>query len=404
MSNKRISNSWWIGGLVGLGAVIVSCGPTSASDAVDTARPQITKTELFRSGHADYRSYRIPSLAITRQGTILAAVAGRFEGHGDWGNIDTMLRRSTDGGKSWDEQRVIADDGANTVDNATFIIDPESDTIYLMYQINYARAYLKQSTDEGVNWSPPREITDVFDEFRTRDGYPWEVLAMGPGHGITTRTGRMIVPVWLATHRRHRPSISATVYSDDQGKTWQAGEIIVANNERTINPSEHMLVERADGRIMANIRTESKQHRRLLSVSDDGARDWSEPEFEDSLYEPICMAGFAAAPTADGSSDQVLLFTHPNSGPNAPGYDPEWGARARRNLTLRMSHDQGATWNDGLVIESGPSAYSDIAVGGDGYVYILYETGSNEKHGTFAPQAIVLAKISLAELLAASRE
>lgn len=399
-----ISIRLWVGRLLWLSAVVAPWAPSTANDAVDIAQPEIVKIELFHSGHADYRSYRIPSLAITRQGTLLAAVAGRFDGHGDWGNIDTMLRRSTDGGKTWDEQRVIADDGANTVDNATFIIDPTSDTIYLMYQINYARAYLKQSTDEGVNWSPPREITTVFDEFRTRDSYPWEVLAMGPGHGITTRTGRMVVPVWLATHRRHRPSVSATVYSDDQGKTWQAGEIIVANDERTINPSEHMLVELADGRIMANIRTESKPHRRLVSVSADGASDWSDPEFEDALYEPICMAGFAAATPADGSADQVLLFSHPNSDPSAPGYDPEWGTRARRNLTLRLSRDQGATWDDGLVIESGPSAYSDIAIGADGFVYILYETGSNKEHGAFAPLGIVLAKISLAELLAASTD
>ena len=404
MSSRSIANRRWVGCLFGLSLVVAPLGVTMANEVVNLARPEIIKTELFRSGHADYQSYRIPSLAITRQGTLLAAVAGRFDGHGDWGNIDIMLRRSTDGGKTWDEQRVVADDGANTVDNATFIIDPQSDTIYLMYQINYSRAYLKESTDEGVNWSPPHEITAVFDEFRTRDGYNWEVIAMGPGHGITTQTGRMLVPVWLATHRRHRPSISATVYSDDQGKTWQAGEIIVANNERTVNPSEHMLVELADGRIMANIRTESKPHRRLMSVSENGATAWTEPEFVEELYEPICMAGFTTATPGDDSGDQVLLFSHPNSGPSAPAYDPEWGARARRNLTLRVSRDQGARWDDGLVIESGPSAYSAIAGSGDGYVYILYETGSNKEHGAFAPRGIVLAKISLAELLAHGAE
>jgi sialidase-1 len=221
---------------------------------------------------------------------------------------------------------------------------------------------------------------------------------MGPGHGITASAGRMIVPVWLATHRKHRPSVSATIYSDDRGKTWQAGEIIVANNDRTVNPSEHMLVELADGRIMSNGRSESKQHRRLTSVSADGATRWSEPRFVDDLYEPICMAGFAAAKLESDPANQLLLLTHPDSGPTAPGYSQEWGDRARRNLTLRLSRDQGDTWDDGLVIESGPSAYSDIAVGSDGFVYVLYETGSGKTHGAFDPQGIVVAKIPLAAI------
>jgi sialidase-1 len=271
-----------------------------------------------------------------------------------------------------------------------------------MYQINYARAYLKRSTDEGLTWSSPQEITAVFEEFRSRDDYDWEVIAMGPGHGITLKTGRLVVPVWLSTSRKHRPSIASTIYSDDHGATWHAGEVIVDTSEEIPNPSEHMLVELADGAVMSNIRTESSAHRRLTSVSSDGATGWSKPQFVDDLYEPVCMAGLVSVLQESNDGEQLLLFSNPNSGPQAQGYMPEWGDRTRRNLTLRISRDSGASWDDGLVIEAGPSAYSDLAISPDGFVYVLYETGAGTKHGAFDPQGIVFARIPLETLLTPS--
>jgi sialidase-1 len=356
----------------------------------------ITKVELFRAGEAGYRTYRIPALAITRKGTLLAAVAARFDGHGDWSNTDIMFRRSTDGGKTWDAQRTIADDGTNTVDNPTFIIDPQSDTIYLMYQINYARAYLKRSTDEGVTWSPPQEITAAFEEFRDRDGYNWEVLAMGPGHGIRLSNGRLLVPVWLSTSHKHRPSISSTVYSDDHGATWHAGEVIASTTESTPNPSEHMLIELGDGRVMANIRTEAKTHRRLVSLSPNGSADWSEPRFDEALYEPICMASLIrTCASVDSTQPCTVLFSNPDSS-QAPGAgSTTWGAKERRNLTVRLSHDEGQTWPVSQVIEPGPSGYSDMAVAADGTVHVLYENGSVDSRGAFIPSSITLASFPI---------
>jgi sialidase-1 len=364
--------------------------------------PEISKVKLFQAGVAGYRTYRIPSIAITRKGTVLAAVAARFDGHGDWGNIDTMLRRSTDGGKTWDEQRIITDDGVNTVDNATFITDPKSDTVYLMYQISYARAYLKQSDDEGLTWSSPREITSAFEEFRTRDDFDWEVLAMGPGHGITLENGRFVVPVWLSTSRKHRPSISATVYSDDRGKTWRAGEVIVATTQRTPNPSEHMLIQLGDGRIMTNIRTESQDHRRLISISADGVTNWSEPRFDSELYEPICMGSIVRACATLKENTCVVLFSNPDSSRAPDDKNVSWGAKERRNLTVRLSHDEAETWPVSQVIEPGPSGYSDMAVAADGTVLILYENGGVDARGAFIPSSITLARFPIEMLSAVS--
>jgi sialidase-1 len=371
----------------------------------DDSSPSFTTKKLYTAGHAGYRTYRIPAIAVAPDGAILTAAAGRYDSASDWANVDLMLRRSADGGETWEDQQVLVNDGENTVDNPTFIVDAAHGETHLMYQINYARAYLKTSRDEGATWSPPMEITAAFEEFRARDSYNWKVLAMGPGHGIRLASGRLVVPVWLATDRSHRPSISATIYSDDQGRTWHAGETIVATTEETPNPSEHELVELADGRVMANLRTESKRHRRVIAFSPDGATGWTKPEFADALYEPICMASTVRLPAASEESKNesstaptTLLFANPNSGPGA-GPAGKQGSRERRNLTVRLSEDTGQTWPTSRVIAPDASGYSDMAVAPDGIIYLLYEADRADPTGPFVPGSLTLAKFNRAWLL-----
>lgn len=382
---------------VAVATLLISCGASSlpAADvkaAAAASEPYFHSQPLFEAGRDGYRCYRIPAIAVAPQGAILAAAAGRYNGHGDWSNTDLMLRRSTDGGQTWDEQQVLVNDGTNTVDNPCFIVDAKRGEVHLMYQVAYNRAYLKTSRDDGATWSAPHEITSAFDEFRTRDGYQWQVIAMGPGHGITLRSGRLAVPVWLATDKRHRPSISTTIYSDDQGKTWHAGDVIVETTDETPNPSETELVELSDGSVLANVRNESKRHRRLFSVSKDGATGWSKPEFQETLYEPICMGGNAAMVDDEGRTT-ALLYSFPNSGPGT-GPTGKEGNRERRNLTLRLSNDDGKTWSASRVVDAGPSGYSDLAVGADGTIYLIYEAKSLEPKGPFIPATLTLVRLN----------
>lgn len=378
--------------LLALFAVWLGPGEAPADEKGDSlASNGLVVADLFRAGEGGYVTYRIPALALTRKGTLLAACAAR-DSIGDWGNIDTVLRRSTDGGKTWSPQEVVTDDGRNVVDNPTFIVDPRSDTVYLLYQINYARAYLKTSDDEGVRWSAPREITGVFEKFREQDGFDWKVLAMGPGHGIVLKSGRFVVPVWLSTQHSHRPSISATIYSDDRGETWHAGNVVVRSTDRTPNPSEHVLVELADGRVMDNVRQESKKHRRLISYSSDGATGWTEPEFNDKLYDPVCMASMARLAGGPGKpGPSAILFANPDSSSSKALLKS--GAGPRRNLTVRLSTDEGQTWPVHRVIEPGRSGYSDMAVDSNGVVYLLYERSNvTEKESEFMPAFISFVK------------
>jgi sialidase-1 len=375
------------------------CAADAKGSAAPGSEPYFHSQPLFEAGRENYRTYRIPAIAVAPKGAILAAAAGRYNGHGDWSNTDLMLRRSTDGGETWDEQQILVNDGVNTVDNPCFIVDAKRGEVHLMYQIGYARAYVKTSRDDGVTWSPPQEVTAAFDEFRTRDGYSWQVIAMGPGHGLTLRSGRLVVPVWLATDKKHRPSISTTVYSDDQGQSWHAGDVIVETTEETPNPSETELVELSDGSVLANVRNESTRHRRLFSISADGATGWSEPEFQEALYEPICMGGNATLTDADGATT-ALLYSAPNSGPGT-GPTGKEGSRERRNLTVRLSDDDGKTWPISRVLDAGPSGYSDLAVGPDGTIYLLYEAKSLEPKGPFIPATLTLARFNRAWLEAA---
>ncbi len=380
--------------LLGQGA-----GVASADDHVgDPAEPMFELVDIFNAGDAGYRTYRIPALSIAPDGTLIALCAGRFDGHSDWVNIDTWIRRSTDGGKTWTEPQIVTDDGQNLVENATMIVDHETGEVHLMYQILYQRAYHKVSKDNGATWSPPREITYVFDVFRERENYKTEIIAMGPGHGIVLDSGRYVVPIWLSTSHAHRPSIISTVYSDDQGETWQAGDIIARNTEHNPNPSEHVLIQLDDGRVMSNIRCESKKYRRLQSFSKDGATGWSEPQFHEGLFDPICFASMRRHSSAKDGGKSRILFANPYS-EDFPEVVLKWGARQRRNLTMRLSYDEGKTWPVSKVIESGRSGYSDIAVAPDGTIYCMFERGGlSEKLGAFAPSKMTVARFNLAWL------
>ena len=146
-----------------------------------------------------------------------------------------------------------------------------------------------RSDDDGETFTEPVEITPAFERFRPE--YAWRVLATGPGHGIQLSGGRLLVPVWLSTGtggHAHRPSAVSVIYSDDHGKTWKRGDIVVAH-PNPVNPSETAAVELADGRVMLNIRHESEPHLRGVSVSRDGVTGWSPMRFDEALPEPVCF-------------------------------------------------------------------------------------------------------------------
>lgn len=342
---------------------------------------------VFEPAPGQYSSTRIPALVLTKKGTLLAFAAGRIESASDWADMDLLVRRSEDGGSTWGPIQIVAERaGSKPTDNPTPIVGQDG-TIHLLYQRDYAYAYYTQSTDDGLTWSPATNITPTFEAFKS--DYDWKVLAPGPGHSIQLKNGRLVVPVWLANsdkvkpHRSHRPSRIATIYSDDNGKTWQRGAMVPEANGFK-NPSETMAVQLPDGGVMLSIRNESEKRRKGISYSEDGISGWSVPTYDEGLFEPICMSSIVA--THHKETD-YLLFVNPDS-ENIPKHP-------RQNLTLKVSDDHGKTWSVAHVLNEGVSGYSDIAIGPDGTVYCLFET---KQHATDS-WSLVLKRLTLSELL-----
>src|SRR4051812_35265102 len=282
-------------------ALVTFVGVACAGEAM------LERIDVFEKGNEGYAIYRIPGLVVTKKGTVLAYCEARRSGS-DWSAIDLMTRRSTDGGKTWKPPRKIADipgpkkknplivakQGLNpeelTYNNPVAIAD-ENGAIHFLFCFEYMRCFYQKSEDDGVSWSKAREITESFNGFRKF--YDWKVLATGPGHGIQLKNGRLIVPVWISLGTgagAHRPSVTATLFSNNGGQTWESSEIAAPDTPEWVFPNEAMAVELVDGSVMLNIRTESKVYRRLVTTSPDGATHWSRPTFDQALREPVCMA------------------------------------------------------------------------------------------------------------------
>jgi sialidase-1 len=204
-----------------------------------------------------------------------------------------------------------------------------------------------------------------------------------------------VVPVWLSTGtggNAHRPSVTATIYSDDRGDTWHAGEIAVPCTEELINPNETVAIELADGYVMLNSRSESKAHRRLVTYSKDGVTNWSNPKFDNALLEPICMGSIVRYSLARDGGRNRILFCNPDNLSRADGKEEPGKNRDRKNVSVKLSYDEGETWPVARSIEPGASMYSDIAVTKSGTILCFYGRGS--KPG-FAGEFLTLARFNL---------
>jgi sialidase-1 len=366
--------------------------------------PEPRKLDLWHENQGGYKMYRIPGIVVTKAGTILAYAEARRYSGSDWGTIDIVMRRSTDGGRTFSPQRVIAhspnvprspvavERKQGSPDDVTYnnpvAIADHKGAVHFLFCREYMRVFYMRSDDDGVTFSEPVDVTRTFDAYRAE--YDWKVAATGPGHGIHLAGGRLVLPVWLSLGTQgngHSPSVTSTIYSDDEGKTWRAGDIAVHNAPATPDPNEATVVQTNAGLVLLNVRTQSGRNRRVVVTSRDGAHHWSEPRFQDDLPDPICFGSLVRFPR----NKEFLLFSNPDNLSRADGKDTP--SKDRRNLTVHLSNDGGRSWPAKKTIEIGPSSYSDLAVMPDGTILCLYEAGEKSAH-----EKIVLATFSLAWL------
>ena len=346
-----------------------------------------SQTNLFTAGDEGRKLYRIPGVVVTHRGTILAYAEGRRFTGSDWDTIDIVMRRSTDGGATFSPMQVIGHVAGAierspvalerkqgkptdiTYNNPVAIAD-RNGAVHFLFCIEYMRVFYMRSDDDGRTFTTPVEITPAFEAFRP--AWPWRAVATGPGHGIQLENGRLVVPVWMGLGTKgngHGPSSDATIYSDDHGKSWHAGEIAVRDSDEFPSPNETTAVQLAEGRVMLNARTGSTRNRRVVLTSPDGASHWSAPRYQEDLPDPICAAGFLSV--AHGGKS-FLIFSNPDSLTRADGKDLV--NKDRRNVTIRVSTDQGATWPMKRVLEPDRSAYSDLAALPNGDILCFYES------------------------------
>ena len=331
----------------------------------------IEQVDLWRGGSDGYHTYRIPALAVSNDGTILAFCEGRKHHRSDYGDIALLVKRSTDGGASWSCQALIWDDPGNTSGNPAPVVDRDNGVVHLLMTWNRGddherdiingtsrdtrRVYAASSADDGLSWSSPQEITGAVKQ------PDWTWYATGPGHGIQMQngmhSGRLVIPC-DHIEAGSNAYYSHIIYSDDQGASWNLGG---RSPQAQVNECE--VVEISRGSLLLNMRSYAPGERaRQVALSADGGLTWTNQRADPALVEPICQASVIDYPSAKG----LILFANPAS------------ASERINMTLRGSRDEGATWPGQVTLHAGPSAYSDLAVAPDGRIICLYEGG--EQH------------------------
>ena len=353
--------------------IMTICLAASGPMQTEAAEPEMV--DVFVSGADGYNTFRIPSLISTPKGTLLAFCEGRKFNGIDESATDLVLKRSCDGGKTWlPMQVVVAADTAAATD-PTLVVDRSTGAVLLVYEICPERekiegpidyydrkaglghdsitAWVTSSTDEGVTWSKPVDITAMTKKPE------WTLIAHGPGVGIQTRSGRLVVPCWRTTPAG--ACLNFFTYSDDHGKTWK-----LSDNELP-GVNENQVVELTDGTLMLNARGSSQG--RKGSISKDGGRTWSELFEIPQLAGPRCQASilrYSWADQHDGKSR--ILFCN-------PGVPSDELTRGRHTGAICLSYDEGKTWPVAKVLNQHKSyfGYSCLTATPDGAIAVLYE-------------------------------
>ncbi len=344
---------------------------------------------LFVSRTEGYHTYRIPSLIVSTKGTVLAFCEGRKNSRSDTGDIDLLMKRSTDCGRTWSKHRIVWDDGANTCGNPCPVVDEETGTIWLLMTHNLGAdtesqivaatsqgtrtVSVTRSTDDGLTWARPIEITsDVKKE-------NWTWYATGPGVGIQLRhpphRGRLVIPCDHKTRGDDVGYYSHVIYSDDRGRTWRLGGV----TENGVNESQ--VIERTDGSLLLNMRRSRTNEAlwRALATSGDAGATWSALSYDKTLVCPRCQASLIRYFPSDAPGRPMVLFSNPAD------------TKDRIKMTVRLSYDDGRTWALGKLLHAGPSAYSCLSVLPDMGIACLYERGVNHPYETITFAQFTLA-------------
>lgn len=365
------------------------------------------------AGQDNCDTYRIPGIITTGRGTLIAVYDNRYNNSKDLQeDIDVGMSRSTDGGQTWEPMRVIMDMGEwggrserlNGIGDPSVLYDHTTGTIWVaalwisgfsetdmlwwaskpgMKPTETGQFVLVKSTDDGLTWSEPVNITEQIKD------PGWQLLFQGPGRGITLDDGTLVFPAQFkadigekALDGGQYTAHSTIVYSKDGGETWHIG------TGAKPNTTEAQVVQLTDGSLMLNMRDDlnrrvkDETNGRAVAVTSDLGKTWTiHPSSNSALPESNCMGSLIAADVEiGGNKQQVLFFSNPN--------DKE----ARVNMTIKASLDGGHTWPEKhqvLLNETQGFGYSCMTMTDENTVGILYE----------GPKELYFQKVPVDELL-----
>jgi sialidase-1 len=329
------------------------------------AEPALTHVDVFASGQDGYGMYRIPAIETAPDGSLLAFAEARKYNGGDPGmennEIDLVLKRSTDGGRSWSAMRIIEHAGERwSAANPATVVDRKTRRVWVIYLrckpgrntdssrpgTDDTQTLARHSDDCGMTWSEPMDLTTVA---RDMNDAKWTCSVVGPGGAIRTRKGRLLAAAWKA-----KPYVPFAIFSDDHGRTWRRGEQVPGAQ----GGNECQVVELADGKIMMDIRQNGGPHR-WIATSSDGGQTWNTPRPGEAVSPVACAIERCTLKSAHSDRNRIVW-----TGPKGPD---------RKALVVRVSHDEGQTFAGERLIYSGLSAYSDLAVLKDGSIGVLWE-------------------------------
>lgn len=331
--------------------IIATCSILLMLLSISLQAQENLTTDVFQKGQDGYACFRIPAIVRSKAGTLLAFAEARRNSCSDTGNIDLVVKRSEDGGKTWSKAITVWDDGDNVCGNPAPIVDQETGRIILVTCWNLGedhekeiidgkskdsrRIYVLSSDNDGISWSAPKEISS---SVKHPD---WTWYATGPCHGIQLQNkkykGRLVVSanhMVAGTKTYH----SQLIYSDDKGETWKLGGIVSKHGG-----NESSVVELENGNLMLNMRNYNREESKSRSyvISEDGGETVSEMQYLPELIEPICQ-GSTLNYMKNGKISNNILFSNPAS------------TDKREKMTIKLSENNGKTWPYAFPVYSGP--------------------------------------------------
>ncbi len=342
--------------------------PLSAAAEDPYYHGEKTLTTLWsaRSDEGKYPNHRIPGIVVTKKDTVIVYCEARtgdtshsLKNAGDWCLMDIYIQRSEDGGKTFSDPIYIAkgDDLRACVNNPVMIVGNDN-TLHILYCKNYSvlggGLWYRKSTDDGKTWSEEVNVS------KFASSVPHDAFAFGPTHGLCTRDGVLISPVWLVPAgggrdgklTDHGPSQGYVFYSKDNGETWQL------SGRTAQNVGEMCIAELSNGHVILNSRATGY---RKVTTSPNGISNWTTTYVDEQLPDPSCCGGMVQVDLPG------LPYAHLFVNCASPV------AEDRTKVTLRCSFDDCVTWEKSVLLAEYEGGYCDVAVDSKGKIYVLYE-------------------------------